>query len=66
MERMKTIALGVLLVAALLSNAAPAQPLTVPQVSRDKVICFALYTVQDNILKLTAQLYPLEAGESRT
>lgn len=66
MERMKSIALVVLLPAALLSNAASAQPLTVPQISRDKVICFALYTVQDDVLKLTAQLYPLEPGESRT
>jgi len=39
--------------------------LTIPQVSRDKVICFALYTVHNNILKLTAQFYPLLPGESR-
>ena len=38
---------------------------TIPDVPRDKVICFALYTVQDNILKLSAQLYPLEEGEAR-
>lgn len=38
---------------------------TVPEVERDKVICFALYTVHNNILKLTAQLYPLKEGESR-
>ena len=43
-----------------------AQPLTIPDVTRDKVICFALYTVQDNVLKLTAQLYPLKDGEDRT
>ncbi|MCA9413886.1 MAG: hypothetical protein KC944_21920, partial [Candidatus Omnitrophica bacterium] len=35
-------------------------------VPRDEVICFALYTVNDNILKLTAQLYPLKEGEDRT
>jgi len=39
--------------------------LSIPQVSRDEVICFALYTVNNNILKLTAQLYPLEEGEDR-
>ncbi len=39
--------------------------LSVPEVSRDKVICFALYTVHNNILKLTAQLYPLKEGEDR-
>ncbi|MGH9340563.1 MAG: hypothetical protein ACRD1R_13460 [Acidobacteriota bacterium] len=40
-------------------------PPTIPDVPRDEVICFALYTVQDNTLKLTAQLYPLQSGESR-
>ncbi len=39
--------------------------LKIPEVSRDEVICFALYTVQDNTLKLTAQLYPLKQGEDR-
>jgi hypothetical protein len=37
----------------------------IPEVKRDKVICFALYTVHENTLKLTAQLYPLTAGEDR-
>jgi hypothetical protein len=65
MKRVEATTLGVLLVTALLASMVRAQPLTVPEVSRDKVICFALYTVQDNILKLTAQLYRLEPGESR-
>jgi len=39
--------------------------LSIPEVSRDKVICFALYTVHDNVMKLTAQLYPLKEGEDR-
>ena len=34
-------------------------------VARDKVICFALYTVSGKTLKLTAQLYPLKADEDR-
>ena len=34
--------------------------LTIPQVEAKDVICFALYTVHDNTLKLTAQLYPLK------
>jgi len=42
-----------------------AAALKIPEVPRDKVICFALYTVQNNILKLTAQLYPLNAEEDR-
>ena len=49
-----------LLAAVLLFNTASAQELTIPEVPRDKVICFALYTVQNNVLKLTAQLYPLK------
>ena len=38
---------------------------TIPDVPRDEVICFALYTVQDGVLKLSVQLYPLKEGESR-
>ncbi len=38
---------------------------TIPHVARDKVICFALYTVQNHVLKLSAQLYPLQQDESR-
>lgn len=38
----------------------------IPEVTRDQVICFALYTVHENTLKLTAQLYPLLDGEDRT
>ena len=37
----------------------------IPDVPRDKVIGFALYTVQNGILKLSAQLYPLTDGEAR-
>ena len=40
-------------------------PITIPDMPRDQVICFALYTVQDQVLKLSAQLYPLQEGESR-
>lgn len=40
--------------------------LQIPEVSKDQVICFALYTVNNNILKLTAQLYPLEESDPRT
>lgn len=40
-------------------------PPTIPDVPRDEVICFALYTVQDGTLKLSAQLYPLRDGEAR-
>ncbi len=40
--------------------------LTIPEVSKEDRICFALYTVQNNILKLTAQLYPMGNVDSRT
>lgn len=35
--------------------------LSIPDVAKKDVICFALYTVSDKTLKLTAQLYPLAA-----
>lgn len=34
-------------------------------VPRDQVVAFALYTQQDHVLKLTAQLFPLKPGEPR-
>lgn len=37
-------------------------PMDVP---RDQVVAFALYTQQNGILKLVAQLYPLKPGEAR-
>ncbi|MHC4535228.1 MAG: hypothetical protein ACYS6K_14865, partial [Planctomycetota bacterium] len=63
---MKTRAFTVVMVTILFMSIANAQVPTVPEVSRDKVICFALYTVHNNIMKMTAQLYPLEEGEDRT
>jgi hypothetical protein len=64
-RRVKAAIVVAVMANTLLSSTASGQPLSVPEVSRDKVICFALYTVQNSILKLTAQLYPLEPGESR-
>ncbi len=40
--------------------------LTIPDVKRSEVICFALYTVHDKTLKLTAQLYPLADSDPKT
>ncbi len=34
-------------------------------VPRDEVICFGMYTVQNGIMKMTAQLFPLYPKESR-
>lgn len=39
--------------------------LEIPVVKEDETICFALYTVHDQTLKLTAQLYPLQEGDSK-
>lgn len=38
----------------------------IPEVSESERIGFALYTVNNNILKMTVQFYPLKDGESRT
>lgn len=40
--------------------------LTIPEVPRDQLICFCLYTTHRGVLKLNAQLYPLRDGEERT
>ncbi len=44
----------------------PKDILALPEISREEVIGFALYTVHKNTLKLTAQLYPLLDDEPRT
>ncbi len=43
-----------------------ADPIAIPEVAKEDIICFALYTVSDGTLKLTAQLYPLDSEDSRT
>jgi len=37
----------------------------IPEVSEAEQICFALYTVNNNVLKLSAQLYPLKDSQTR-
>ncbi len=79
MKTLKPCAVALIALSLLLSSAAVAQQktkakrrpkgrpsLTVPDVPKDQVICFSLYTVQNNVLKLTAQLYPLDEGDDRT
>lgn len=39
--------------------------LTIPEVEKKDIICFALYTVHDGTLKLTAQLYPIAEGDTK-
>ncbi len=41
------------------------EPLVIPDVARDQLVCFCLYTVHNRTLKLSAQLYPLNDGEDR-
>jgi hypothetical protein len=40
----------------------PAPSMDVP---RDEVVCFACYTQQNGVLKMSAQLFPLKPGEER-
>lgn len=42
------------------------EPLVIPDVPRDQLICFCLYTVHNHTLKLSAQLYPLQDGEAKS
>jgi len=37
----------------------------IPEVENEDQICFAMYTVHNNILKMMVQLYPLADGDSR-
>lgn len=46
--------------------AAPTWPIDLDNVPPEEAICFALYTVHDGVLKMTAQLYPLADGIDRT
>src|SRR5688572_28618716 len=41
------------------------EPLVIPDVARDELVCFCLYTTHAGKLKLSAQLYPLQEGEDR-
>ena len=43
----------------------PANPIIDLKVPRDQVVSFGIYTVSNQTLKLTAQLYPLYPKESR-
>ncbi|MDH5399974.1 MAG: hypothetical protein OEX02_17625, partial [Cyclobacteriaceae bacterium] len=37
----------------------------IPAVTKDQQICFAMYTTHNDILKMTAQLYPLDEDDDR-
>ncbi len=46
-------------------NAFAVEGVEIPIVEPENRICFALYTVHDQTLKMTAQFYPLQKDESR-
>ena len=65
----RTQALAIAAVGLLVAGGARAQrraDLSIPDVAAKDAICFALYTVHDGTLKLTAQLYPLADTAPRT
>jgi hypothetical protein len=47
-------------------NAGAANPPPTMDVPREEVVCFAYYTHQNGVLKMSAQLFPLKPGEDRT
>ncbi|MCK4922168.1 MAG: hypothetical protein KAS71_14045, partial [Bacteroidales bacterium] len=57
-----TFVLSIILFGEILSQ--PRVPL-IPDVEEEDQICFAMYTVQNNIMKMSAQLYPLDEEDSR-
>jgi len=57
---------GFLFAAAPKKRAPRDQSWAITKVPKEDVICFALYTVHNNILKLTAQLYELDEAAPRT
>ena len=65
MKKMPVTTLLLLLAMAAVGMAKRNALLEIPEVARDQVICFALYTVQNNVMKMTAQLYPLQKDEAR-
>jgi hypothetical protein len=46
-------------------NASAANPPPAMDVPREEVVCFAYYTHQKGVLKMSAQLFPLKPGEDR-
>lgn len=63
--RIFTIALTLSVAIPSFGQPKKSDPLALPEITRDQVICFALYTVHEQTLKLTAQFYPLLEGETR-
>lgn len=68
MANPRTLITTAIIVTAIFVSSIPAQAqdLQIPESAKDNPICFAMYTVHNNILKLTAQLYPLKEGSDTT
>lgn len=58
--------LSILLISSSVSAQRKRVDLSIPEVQKKDIICFALYTVSDKTLKLTAQLYPLADDDPKT
>ena len=65
MKVFKALLVMFLLLFVYVPDVGRARMLEISEVSREKVICFTLYTVHNNVLKMSAQLYPLGDGEER-
>ncbi len=66
MKRLVFTLMFVSMIPGITGSPAARAAVNIPSVSKKDRICFALYTVHDNVLKMTVQLYPLDKDESRT
>ncbi len=64
-NRLPAFLLTLLIASSVAAQNRRGSDLSIPNVDRKDLICFALYTVHDDTLKLTAQLYPLDDADSR-
>ncbi len=61
-----SLGIAVILIAAMTNALATKENIPIPKVAKKDVICFALYTVNNGVMKLTAQFYPLDEYDDRT
>ncbi len=59
MKHTRNRLITLLLIATVFQQLKSQDVLDIPNIAKDEKICFALYTVHENTLKLTAQFYPL-------
>jgi len=61
-----SLGIAVIWIAAMTNALATKENIPIPKVAKKDVICFALYTVNNGVMKLTAQFYPLDEYDDRT